>query len=74
MNFDNTKYSAYEESKGETRDPSKSEIQRKVRLTEEGRGFFCSELVAKAYKVCGIMSDEIMDEASSNFLPGDLSS
>jgi len=25
------------------------------RLVEEGRAFFCSELVAKCWKVCGIM-------------------
>ena len=31
--------------------------------------FFCSELIAKCYKVCGIMKPT--DEASSNFLPGD---
>ena len=45
-----------------------------MRLTEEGRGYFCSELVVKAYKVCGILSDELMEAASSNFLPGDWSS
>ena len=44
------------------------------RLTEEGRKFFCSELVIKAYKVCGILSPDLADEASSNWLPGDLSS
>ena len=48
-------------------------MARQVRLTEEGRGFFCSELVAKAYKVCGIMSPELKEEASSNFLPVDWS-
>ena len=74
MNFDSTKYNAYEESKAKGRDPSKSELQREVRLTEEGRGYFCSELVVKAYKVCGILSDALKDEASSNFLPGDWSS
>ena len=41
---------------------------------QEGRGFFCSELVIKAFKVCGILSDEQMDDASSNWLPGDLAS
>ena len=41
---------------------------------QEGRGFFCSELVIKAFKVCGILSNEQMDEASSNWLPGDLAS
>lgn len=43
-------------------------------MTEEGRKFFCSELVIKAYKVCGILSSEHADEASSNWLPGDMCS
>ena len=38
-----------------------------VRLVEEGRAFFCSELVAKCWKVCGVMKPT--DQASSNFLP-----
>lgn len=41
-------------------------------MIEEGRAFFCSELVAKAYKCCGIMQQT--DEACSNFLPGDMTS
>ena len=41
-------------------------------MVEEGRAFFCSELVAKAYKCCGIMQPT--DEACSNFLPGDMTS
>lgn len=39
------------------------------KIVEDDRTFFCSELVAKAYKVCGIMAPT--DEASSNFLPID---
>lgn len=41
-------------------------------FVDKDRSFFCSELVAKAYKVCGIMQPT--DEASSNFLPIDFSS
>ena len=41
----------------------------KVRLIEEGRGFFCSELVIKAYKLVGLIQS---DEACSNWLPGDM--
>jgi hypothetical protein len=41
-------------------------------LIDEDRTFFCSELVAKCYKVCGIMAPT--DEASSNFLPIDFTS
>lgn len=41
-------------------------------MIEDGRAFFCSELVAKAYKCCGIMQQT--DEACSNFLPGDMTS
>ena len=44
----------------------------KAKLIEDGRAFFCSELVVKAYKCCGILQET--DEACSNFLPGDLSS
>ena len=43
----------------------------KARLTEEGRGYVCSELVIKAYKCVGLMQS---DEASSNWLPADLAS
>ena len=28
----------------------------------------------KAFKVCGLLAEDLMDEASSNFLPGDLGS
>lgn len=42
-----------------------------VRLVEEGRAFFCSELVAKCWKVCGIMKPT--EQASSNFLPSNFS-
>ena len=52
-----------------TRQPSKSEIRK--RLTEEGRAYFCSELIVKAYKVCGLLNENILDQACSNFLPGD---
>jgi hypothetical protein len=37
----------------------------------QDRKFFCSELVAKCFKVCGIM--EQTQEASGNFLPADFS-
>ena len=50
-------------------DDTTSEAGAKLAI-QEGRAFFCSELVAKAYKVCGIMQQT--DEACSNFLPGDL--
>ena len=30
--------------------------------------------MVKAFKVCGILADELQEEACSNFLPGDLSS
>ena len=43
-----------------------------VRLVEEGRAFFCSELVAKCWKVCGLMKPT--DQASSNFLPSHFTS
>ena len=56
-----------------TRDGSQSitsaEGRSQARLVEEGRAFFCSELVAKAYKVCGIM--QYTEEACANFLPCD---
>ena len=41
-----------------------------MKLVEEGRAFFCSELVVKAFKCCGILQET--DAACSNFLPGDL--
>ena len=44
----------------------------KAKLIEDGRAFFCSELVVKAFKCCGILQQT--DEACSNFLPADLSS
>ena len=58
-----------EENKSED-DPNSDRA--KAKLIEDGRAFFCSELVAKAFKVCGIMKQT--DEACSNFLPGDMSS
>jgi hypothetical protein len=30
-------------------------IRDDARMVEEGRAFFCSELVAKCWKVCGVM-------------------
>lgn len=42
------------------------------KIIEDDRTFFCSELVAKCYKVCNIMQKT--DEASSNFLPIDFTS
>lgn len=51
------------------REPTNSEIRK--RLTEEGRAYFCSELVTKAYKVCGLLHESMLDEACSNFTPGD---
>ena len=47
-------------------------VEAKAKLIEEGRAFFCSELVIKAFKVCGILQPT--SEACSNFLPGDLHS
>jgi len=41
-------------------------------VIDEDRTFFCSELVAKAYKVCGIMLHT--EEASANYLPVDFTS
>ena len=43
-----------------------------AKLIEDGRALFCSELVVKAYKCCGLLQQT--DEACSNFLPADLSS
>jgi len=40
-----------------------------MRLIEEGRAFFCSELVIKAFKCVGLLQS---DEACSNWLPCDL--
>ena len=45
------------------------EIKDDEKLIDEDRAFFCSELVVKVLKVCGIMAET--KEASSNFLPGD---
>ena len=36
-------------------------------MIDENRQFFCSELVAKIFKVCNIMEDD--GSASSNYLP-----
>ena len=41
-------------------------------LVEEGRAFFCSELVTKAYKVCRILNAALANQSCSNFLPCDL--
>ena len=43
-----------------------------ARLVEEGRAFFCSELIAKAYKCSKIM--EPTEKACSNFLPASFTS
>ena len=43
----------------------------KVRLIEEGRAFFCSELVMKALKCVGLIQS---NEACTNWLPADLTS
>ena len=39
---------------------------------EEGRTFYCSELVIKIYKICGIL--EPTEESCKNFWPSHLSS
>jgi hypothetical protein len=39
-------------------------------MVDKDRTFFCSELVAKIYKVLGLLETEL---ASSNFMPGDFS-
>ena len=54
-------------SLNETHSKSIEEEAKAARLVEEGRAFFCSELVAKAYKCAKIMLPT--DEACSNFLP-----
>ncbi len=51
---------------------SSQDVSSNVRLIEEGRAFFCSEIVVKALKLCGILRQT--EEASSNFLPVHLSS
>lgn len=52
---------------------SRSEENETVQsLIEDGRAFFCSELVMKAYKVCGILQQT--NDSCSNWLPGDLAS
>ena len=38
------------------------------KIVDENRTFFCSELVAKSYKVLGVIEDD--DTACSKFLPG----
>ena len=42
------------------------------RMVDEDRAFFCSELIAKAYKECMIMQPS--DKASASFNPGHFSS
>lgn len=51
--------------------PSVSTDENQRQLIEEERTFFCSELVAKAFKVLGIIEDD--ETASSSFLPGHFS-
>lgn len=41
-------------------------------LVDKDRTFFCSELVAKCYKVCGIMQPTEL--SSTNFFPSDFGS
>ena len=41
------------------------------KMVDDDRTFFCSELVAKAFKVCGVLQET--KEASSNFFPVDFS-
>ena len=48
-----------------------TKLQREL-VVEEERKFFCSELIAKAFKVCKIMEDN--GEACSNYLPSNFSS
>ena len=55
-----------------TAQTSSDDPENQAKLVEDGRAFFCSELVVKAYKLCGILQQT--NEACSNFLPGDLSS
>ena len=38
---------------------------------EEDRTFFCSELIAKAYKVLGVIEDD--DQSCANFYPSSFS-
>lgn len=38
-------------------------------MVDDDRKFFCSELIAKAFKVCGILQET--KEASSSFFPVD---
>ena len=45
---------------------------KKGNYIDDDRTFFCSELVAKAYKVLGIMEDD--GKASSSFYPSSFSS
>eukprot|EP00351_Strombidinopsis_sp_SopsisLIS2011_P001418 CAMPEP_0116882866 /NCGR_PEP_ID=MMETSP0463-20121206/15269_1 /TAXON_ID=181622 /ORGANISM="Strombidinopsis sp, Strain SopsisLIS2011" /LENGTH=84 /DNA_ID=CAMNT_0004536821 /DNA_START=982 /DNA_END=1236 /DNA_ORIENTATION=+ len=40
-------------------------------LVEDNRTFFCSELIAKSYKVLGIMEET--DMSSAKFMPGSFS-
>ena len=47
-----------------------AEEEGRAKLLEDGRAFFCSELVVKAWKICQIMIEN--NEACSNFLPADL--
>ena len=49
----------------------KRETDRNLEEDLSSRQFFCSELIAKAYKRCGILKSDV---ASCQFLPGDFSS
>ena len=41
------------------------------RIVAEDRTFFCSELVAKAFKILGVLVDD--EKACSNYFPGNFS-
>jgi len=40
-------------------------------LVDEARTFFCSELVAKAFKIAGVLEDD--ETACSRFMPASFS-
>jgi len=43
----------------------------KTSLIDDDRTFFCSELIAKCYKVCGIMKESSV--STTQFMPNDFS-
>ena len=47
----------------------KEENQTYEQWFEEGRKFFCSELIVKIYKVCNILSVEDFNKACKNYWP-----